>query len=200
MTPRDPEAVRAALLALMPQGWAWSHRPGAGRVKMLEPLAEEISAAETGMLSLLRQVSDPREATDLLPDFERVLGPDSCGRDQLGLGTEDRQRVAHQRWTQGGGASIPFFTGVAAKLGVAISIEESVPTVCGEAECGDELTPEDEVFVWTVHLPTTREIEAECGVTQAGDPMGEFAPSLVECVIRDLAPEHTTVVFSYEAA
>jgi len=199
-TPRDLAAVKAALRALMPEGWAWSRRPDLLRLRMLEPLAEELADAEADAISIIRQVADPREAVELLPAFERVLGPDTCGRDGLDLGTQDRQRVAHQRWTNRGGASIAYFEGLAAKLGVTIQIEESVPTVCGGAQCGDELTPEDEIFVWTVHLPFDREIIPECGVTQCGDPMGEFVPSLVECVIRSLAPDHTDVVFSYHEA
>ncbi|WP_338664984.1 putative phage tail protein [Pararoseomonas sp. SCSIO 73927] len=189
------EDHHAQLQGLLPPGRAMA----SGEIgALLAPFASELAWTGERAAALLEEL-DPRTATEMLPDFERVLGPDPCGRDGLGLDMEGRRAIAHQRWTTRGGASIAFFVDLAAKLGVAITIEESEPTVCGEAECGDELTPEDEIFVWTVHLPLEREIEAECGVTECGDFLGEFAPNLVECVIRDLAPAHTTVVFSYEA-
>lgn len=200
MTPRDTVAVRAALLALVPSGWAWPHGEDSRLAALLTAPAAEISAAETGWLQLLAEVADPRQANTLLEDFERVLGPDACGRDQMSQTTDSRRRLAHQRWTARGGSSRAYFIDLAALLGVEITIEEPAPSEAGLLECAFELTPEDHRFVWVVHLPATVLIEFETGVAEAGAPLGDFVPSLLECVIRDQVPAHTLPVFSYPEA
>ncbi|WP_431281670.1 YmfQ family protein [Humitalea sp. 24SJ18S-53] len=195
--PRDTAAVTAALLALLPQGWAWSRSPDAVAVRLLAAPAAEIATMEAAIQQLLDEVADPRLADAMLPDFERVLGPDPCGRDMAELGAQSRRLIAHQRWTLRGGASIGFFTDLAALVGVPITIEEIVPSESGLEECSYELIPPEQRFVWIVHLPATSLIEHECGVAEAGDPLGDFEASLVECVIRDHAPAHTLPIFSY---
>ncbi|MBX6376293.1 MAG: DUF2313 domain-containing protein, partial [Acetobacteraceae bacterium] len=126
---------------------------------------------------------------------------DPCGRDLLLAGLDERRRAAHQRWTAGGLQTPAYFEAIAAQLGVPEArVEETVPFVCGVGECGMELTPPSEIFVWRMILPPTRVIEFETGGAEAGMPLGEIVPSLVECVIRRFAPAHTTPVFSYGEA
>jgi len=199
--PRGADDVLAELLALLPLGWAWPRDADSALARVLRGAAEEIARIEAAAAALLAQV-DPRAADELLPDYERVLGPDPCGRDMLLTGLDERRRAAHQRWTEGGLQTPAYFEAIAAQLGVPDArVEETVPFVCGVAEAGMELTPPSEIFVWQVHLPATRVIEFEAGGAEAGAPLGELVPSLVECVIRRLAPAHTSPVFSYlEAA
>lgn len=198
---RGTDDVLAELLALLPPGWVWPRDADTALARVLRGPAEEIARLEAAAAALLAQV-DPRTANELLPDYERVLGPDPCGRDLLLTGLDERRRAAHQRWTAGGLQTPAYFEAIAAQLGVPEArVEETVPFVCGVAEAGMELTPPSEIFVWQMHLPATRVIEFEAGGAEAGAPLGEIVPSLVECVIRRLAPAHTSPVFSYlEAA
>ncbi|MDU7520214.1 MAG: putative phage tail protein [Roseomonas mucosa] len=191
---RSGAIVLAELLSLLPPGWVLPRDPDSTLGKVLTPHAREIARFEVAAEAMLEEL-DPRSAEILLPDFERVLGPDPCIDTPLAL--EDRQRSAHQRWTMRGGASIAWFQQLALTLGVEIEIEECRLAVAGEMQAGDETTVEGEQFAWIVHLPAVRVVDFYAG-SEAGDLLGDFPPLFLECVIRRLAPAHTVPVFSYE--
>lgn len=195
---RTTDEILAELLALLPIGWAWTRAPDSVLALLLRPIAEELARFETSAEAMLPQV-DPRFALALLPDYERVLGPDPCGRDLVDVagGLDDRRRSAHQRWIASGFQTPAYFVALAAALGVPATVTEADVSVLGVLECGMELTPADDRFIWLVTLPEARVIEPELGVLECGGFLGEIVPSLVECVIRRLAPAHTTPVFSY---
>lgn len=188
-------AVTARLISALPMGWAFGRRGGVLDT-VLAAIAAPVADAERSAAELMDEL-DPRLAVLLLPDFERVLGPDPCGRDLGDLTIDQRQRLAHQRWTARGGQSIPYFIGLAAALGVAIEIEEDWPSVAGGLEAGDELVAEGEQFTWAVRLELIGEWDFEAGGNVAGDPLGGLTLSDVECLFRRLKPAHTHVVFSY---
>lgn len=193
MTPRE-EAALQHLLALSPPGDAYPR--GGNWARALAPLAVEHTRIEAEAEALPAEV-DPRRATRLLADYERVLGDDPCLGPSAALPFALRQALAHQRWTSRGGAKPDYFVALAAAVGVAITITESEPSSCGALECGEDLVLENGRFEWIVNLPITSLIEFEAGATEAGSPLGDFVPSPVECLIRARAPAHTTVYFNY---
>lgn len=194
---RSAEAVHAGILALLPPG-RWRRDAEGQLARLLLPLAGEIARFEAAAEALLEEM-DPRSAVALLPDWERLLGADPCGRDLMATSLQDRQASAHQRLTMRGTPTPAFFVALAAQLGVAVTIEEAWPFEAGD-EAGAELVPEGEQFSWLVRLPATRVVDFEAGGSEAGDLLGEIMPSLVECVIRYHAPAHTTPVFQYAEA
>ncbi|HEV2556798.1 MAG TPA: putative phage tail protein [Bosea sp. (in: a-proteobacteria)] len=200
---RSPDQVQADLLAHAPQGWVWPHlapnAPDSTFETLFKPLAQGLAAVEATAEAMMEEI-DPRTATLLLPDFERVLGPDPCGRDPSTMSLEQRRQLAHQRWTARGGASIPYFVALAAKRGVAITISENRVSYAGEMVCGDEIVEPPEQFIWTVHLALIGETLFEAGAGQAGDRLYDLILSDVECDIRRVKPAHTEVVFNYEEA
>lgn len=193
---RTPDQVLDELRALLPGGWAWPDGPDSGIAALLAPHANALSRLEGAADALLEQ-TDPRAADELLPDYERVLGPDPAGRYAVWRALDERRRIAYQRWTGIGGQSIAFFVALAASLGVAISIAERQRSQCGRARCGQVLAPSPAQFVWIVTLPTARVVNARCGAARAGQSIGAFTASLIEGVIRWAQPSHTIVVFSY---
>lgn len=196
---RFTETIRDDLIALLPSGWALGARGGIIDV-LLTALAAGMADAEEDAAALIPEM-DPRTAYRLLPDFERVLGPDPCGRDLSGLTLGDRRRLAHQRWTSLGGASRAYFIGLAAKLGYAITIEEFRPSRSGTLRAGQRLRPEGCQFVWRVRIGKLVSVtKFRAGASTAGHSLGAFKISDLECVIRRLAPAHTTVIFAYGAA
>lgn len=195
MNPRE-EAGLAHLLALSPPGGAFPRARESNWARALAPLAAEHTRVETRAEALLPQV-DPGRADELLADYERVLADDPCIGPSAALPLNIRQALARQRWTNRGGATPAFFIGVAAAMGVTITITESDPHPCGALECGEELIPEEGRFEWIVNLPITGLLEFEAGATEAGSPLGDLVPSPVECLIRARAPAHTTVYFNY---
>lgn len=197
MIPRPPEAVLPQLLALLPPGWVWPTDPASTMGRVLSPLAAALSRIEGEAARLQGEAVGPREAVDLLEAYERLLAGAGDGIDTAGLSAADRQSVAHQRWIARGGQSPAYFIQLAAALGTTITITEQVASQCDLAECGDEITPDTEAFVWIVSLPTDRLIDAECDVTECGDALGDIVLSICEPVIRAYRPAHTEVVFSY---
>lgn len=200
---RSIDEVQDGILANAPTGWVWPHVAAGASESLFEalfkPLASGLSALEATAEAMMEEI-DPRTANLLLPDFERVLGPDPCGRDPSTMSLEQRRTLAHQRWTARGGASIPYFIGLAAKRGVAITISENRVSYAGELVAGEELVETPQQFIWTVNLALLGETLFAVDDGQAGDRLYDLILSDVECDIRRLKPAHTEVVFNYEEA
>lgn len=196
---RTEDQVLDELLSNLPPGWVWRRDRDSMIAALLTPLADGIAELEELAEEMLREV-DPRLATLCLPDFERVLGRDPCGRDSSLMSLADRRQLAHQRWTARGGASRAYFIALAAKRGVAITISENRVTYAGEMVAGDELVETPEQFIWTVHLALTEESLFEAGEGQAGDRLYDLIISDIDCDIRRLKPAHTEVAFDYAEA
>ena len=192
---RTAPAILASLVAKLPPGWVLAQRRGVLDA-LLEGIAGRLGEAEADAEILMDEV-DPRQSVRLLPDFERVLGPDPCGRDLGERTLEQRQRQAHQRWTARGGQSIPYFIDLAARLGVEIRIEEYWPSQAGVLVAGAPLIAEGEQFTWVVALTLIDEWWFRAGQNVAGDPLGGLTLSDIECELRRLKPAHTQLVFSY---
>lgn len=197
---RSTDQVQAGIVANAPRGWAWPHVQPAAQLSLFEalfrPLASGLAGVEATAEAMMEEI-DPRTANLLLPDFERVLGPDPCGRDTSTMSLEQRRQLAHQRWTARGGASIAYFVGLAAKRGVAITISENRVTMADAAVAGDELIESPEQFCWTVDLALLGETVARADDAQAGDLLLDIILSDVECDIRRAKPAHTEVAFRY---
>lgn len=187
----------AQLIALLPPGPALPREPGSRLERLLWPMAEEFARLDGRAEALIAEV-DLRVADEMLADYERVLGDDPCIGPAARLPIEIRRALAHQRWTARGGATPAYFIGIAAALGISITVTESRPFECGVSACDDELIAEDGRFEWIVTISAaTLLIEFEVGVADVSTPLGDFARSPVECLIRRAAPAHTTVYFSY---
>lgn len=147
---RPQSSILASLIGKLPRGFVLGKREGVLDA-ILDSIAKVLVEAEADAESLMNEI-DPRTANALLPDFERVLGPDPCGRDLGSQTLEQRQRRAHQRWIAKGGASIPYFVRMAASLGHTIEIEEFWPSKAGVLRAGQALIAEGEQFTWRVKL------------------------------------------------
>lgn len=176
---RTPAQIVDEALSLRPPGWVWPG-PGSAFAGLFAGLAAGCAQFEADLEQMLQEI-DPRTAVWLLADFERVLGPDPCGRDQGALTPAQRQALAYQRLTAAGGQSIGFFEALAAAAGYAIQIIEPQLTVYGKAVYGtDVYAPPPEQYRWIVVLPNH-----ETGL---------------ECPITGLAPADTGVYFRYASA
>ena len=197
-TARTPEQALDDLLALSPSGDAMPTTADTTWSTMLSPLAGALSDAE-GTLSAFDEEIDPASALYLLPDYERVLGPDPFGRDPALMTTAQRQQLAASRWKQQYGVRPADFIQLAADLGVTITIKEFSPGECGRMQCGagpgcmNAPTP----YAWIVTLAAPALQTGQCGVLQCGQPSSYFPVSLVQGVIQQRAPAHTTPYFSY---
>lgn len=192
---RTIATVLVSLIGKLPNGWALGHR-GGGVDAVLGAIAGPIADVEAEAAALMDE-TDPRSAVNLLPDFERVLGPDPCGRDLNDRTLEQRQRQAHQRWTARGGQSIPYYLGIAEGLGETVEIEEFWPTKVGVLCAGMALIPEGEQFTYRIKLALISQWLFRASQNVAGDPLGGYGVNDVECELRRLKPAHTQLVFAY---
>lgn len=192
---RSATEIHREALSLLPPGMMWSRSPDTLLAAVLEPLAGLLADLEASAEAMMDEV-DPRTAVLCLEDFERVLGPDPCGRDLATLTVAQRQQLAHQRWTARGGQSPAYFIALAAARGVAIEIEEVRLSRAGVLRAGERLVGHPEQFIWRVSLPVGIWSDFRVG-RRAGERLYDYDPSDVECDIMRARPAHTVVIFSY---
>lgn len=188
----------SSLQALLPPGRALTVEPDAVLTRLLEAVAARMLAAETAMLDLLRQM-DPRLATDLLPDWERLLGlPDDCA--PANQEVADRQQAAYRRLTETGGQSRAYFIDLADRNGEpGVTITEFRPMNCNNA-CNDPLLSTADAHTWRVNIPRAAQAVRlmNCN-SSCSAALQMYTPSAIECFFNERKPAHTQVVFAYAA-
>ncbi|PDT05694.1 hypothetical protein CO666_03565 [Rhizobium chutanense] len=191
--------ILQSLISKLPTGLGLGFR-GGNLDALLEAAATPVADIEADAEAMMVEV-DPRAANNFLADFERCLGPDPCGRDLGGLPVAERQRLAHRRWTARGGQSIPYFVQLAANLGVSITIEEFWPSRAGSMRAGRPVRAEGCQFVFRVHVPgLVTVVNLKAGSGRAGQRLGSFKLSSIECDLRRVKPAHTQITFAYGEA
>ncbi len=189
----DTKQYLHLLQQLLPPGAAWPREADATLTKLLQGLADGLTRAHNRTVNLIDE-SDPRVAVEMLPDFERVVGPDTCV--EGGLTTlAERQAYVHAKWISRGGQSRAFFTELAAALGYDITITEYRPFTC-ESGCEDPLCDADWWFAWTVNAPETTIREFTCN-SGCDEPLRTWGNELLECAIGRAKPAHTVCHFAY---
>ncbi|CAP56551.1 putative phage tail protein [Gluconacetobacter diazotrophicus] len=194
---------------LSPPGRAFPKIAGSNLAGLYRAMALTRAQTEADLDALKLEIS-PQTSTLLLSDYEAVLGPDPCGRDQLVTTVAERQALDFQRWTYAGGQSIDFYTQMAASVGVTITIDEPEPAICGAAVCGvDVCSQETDRFIWVVNIqPGNTGLEPEaaiCGIGVSGVTVcGDILPpaianeaAMLICPIQTMSPADTTVVFGF---
>lgn len=184
------------LQALLPPGPAWSSDDTSFITHLFNGLAQELGRVDGRVLQLVEE-ADPRTVAELFSDWERVAGlPDACavafGGDQT---VAQRRSALVGRLTTLGGQSPAYYIGVAAALGYAITITEfQQHSVNDDVNC--YLYDPAWNFAWQVNaaLNTVTDLTVDSTVD---DALAIWGNSLLECVIKRLAPAQSTVLFSY---
>ena len=196
---RSPALVLQEILQLMQPGAAWSDDPESNLGLAMTALANGISRMEASCEALLPEC-DPRSTTQLITDWERMLGTDPCLPDPSTQTLAQRRLIAWWRYTDAGGNNAAYFIALAAFFGVTISIANVRRGMCGLLRCGSPLTPSPNQFCWIVTLPQSVVTRFRTGASMTGQSLGAIAASFVACLIAARAPAHTTPVFSYTGA
>lgn len=195
---RTPDAYLTQLQALLPPGRAWPREPDATLTAVIGIFADSLARADARAASLVKE-SDPRDAIELLEAWEAMFGlPDDCAPPEAYDSLAERRSALVERVTAQGGVTAQYLIDLAAARGFAITITEIWPTVCGVAECGDELITADAIFSFEVNADAISVIEPECGNIECGDPLGWLAENTaLECLIARHRPAHLTPYFVY---
>lgn len=183
------------LQSLLPAGPAWP-REESPLKRLLTGLAQELGRVSGRAQNLLEE-ADPRTTAELFADWERVAGlPDECAIAFGGEQTIAQRRAALlSKLTTLGGQSAAYYVSLAAALGYAITVEDFTEHTV-EDDVEHPLYAEAWRFAWQVNgvLDEVTEITVNDTVN---DPLASWGTALLECVIKRLAPAHTTVLFSY---
>lgn len=207
----DRKAYLNLLHDLLPRGQAWIRDMNSMLSRILEVAAAELARVHARALQLMNE-ADPRTASEMLSDWERVTGlPDTCSA--VATTIQERRMAVHQKWISRGGQSNLYWHDVAARLGYEIEITEHRPFICGYSECGGGnyefpfsnvligLTNNPKIrFVWRILVKGPRVTWFQCGASECGiDPLAKITLAAdLECQIRKLMPAHTQLIFAYE--
>tara|TARA_B100000700_G_scaffold15695_1_gene15458 strand:+ start:6083 stop:6670 length:588 start_codon:yes stop_codon:yes gene_type:complete len=179
--------------ALAPPGQALPSNPESLWQRLLEARAGAFARLD-GRADRLLEEADPRTASELLPDWERVTAmPDLCVEAEQTLA---ERRAAVERVMAGtGGASTAYFIELAAALGYTIEIEDYTAHTVG-AGVDAPMRGIDWRWAWTVRAPedTVAWFAVDGGVNE---PLASWGNERLECVISRLKPAHTLVLFAY---
>lgn len=186
------------LQALLPRGAAWSREAGSTTTKLLSGIAEEFARLDQRGEHLMEEL-DVRTASEMLGDWERVLGlPDRCAAatpiDLAGRRLQALRKLAYQA-----GHTPAFYRALAGAMGYDVEIHEFDENV---DRFTDYLTPLITDgrwrYVWRVHVLTDTGFHYfRVDEARAGDRLADGGAHDLECVINATKPAHTFALFTY---
>lgn len=190
------EKYKSMIKNLLPTGLAWPRNEDTNLSSFIEALAVEVSRVDMRVDDMLRE-SYPLTSSELLTDWERIVGiPDEC----VGLSEtlQERREAVDRKLSSIGGQSKAYYIDVAARLGFDITIDEYTPFRAGFSRAGDPVTSEEWAHVWEVNTAETDTIRYfRAGQSTAGEALAKWGNEILECIINQLKPAHTYVIFTY---
>ncbi len=195
LTPYLRDDYQQALAALLPEGAAWPREAGSVLMRLLGALAVELERVDA-RAALLMAETDPASTTELLADWERVVGlPDPCVTQAQTVA--ERRAALEGRLTSIGGQSMPFFLQLAQRLGYTVTIDEFASAAAATA-AGISFTGDEWAHTWRVNVPSTVGITPfRAGSGAAGEPLRAWSNEVIECQFNRLKPAHSRLLFAY---
>lgn len=206
------EKYKQLLANLLPRGKLWQPKEQPIFKKLLDSFAVELCRVEERAKDLLHE-ADPRQAFELLDDYERLLGlPDECSPEDPSL--QDRRNQILRSLTNVGGLSKKFYEFIGLQLGFVITVENRVNFIVGRGTVGQPLSNYfNRTFVvgdtvgmqlkeigwryyFNVEMPATAANFFVVGDT-VGNPLVLFSNPLIECTMKKLKPAHSAVTFTF---
>jgi len=141
--------------------------------------------------------ADPRVTSELLADWERVLGlPDSCAGGAAMTVSQRRNRVL-DKLRKVPGQSRQFYLDLAAMLGYTdTSITEFRPMTCG-APCDSAVFGSDWLFAWQMNVGDYIAIHTMTCGDPCDSPLRSWQSTELQCRLNQLKPAHTTVLMNW---
>jgi len=190
---RNADAYTTLMLSLYPPGSAWPRDVDSVRGRILAAIAAEFARIDAAFEQILAERT-PRTALWLLPEWEASLGlPDEC----TGAATTiaERRAIAWARMIATGGQSPAYFIEVARALGYEIEIDQFRARWYGRRPMGGHYGGQEMQAVWRVRVADTTR-PRRYGRSYCGEPYTTWGNYPLVCLLRRLAPAHTTVLFS----
>lgn len=159
------EQWRDGLLALLPEGRAWSKEPGSNFYNVAWALAERFAAVEQRIDDMLIE-ADPRFTVELLDEWEQRYGLPRCG--DLELSDTQRRDVLVATITAEGNGTPQNLIDIAADIGYVITIDENTP----------------DVGTFTVNAPLDNIAPARYGIARYGERYQTWGNELLQCMLN----------------
>ena len=163
-------------------------------------LAAEGAALDAAMASadLLIAESDPRFTLQMLDDFERVLGlPDSCCNTTTNTTIGQRRARIVDKFYTHGGQGIPYFIGLAARLGYTdVTISEFRQMTCMDP-CDSAVYGQDWSFAWQLNVGDYIAIHTMTCEDPCDSPLRSWEQNELLCRINQLKPAHTVALVNW---
>lgn len=184
--------------ALFPRGLAWSDAIGSNLRNLLDGEGRAWARID-GRIADLQAEADPATTTELVEDWERLLGlPDPCPIISTTL--QLRRAAILAKLTSDRGLSVGAFIDLAESLGwlaVDITIIEEKAFRTGVSTTGEVLQGEDWAHVWRVVAPVVNPIFAAAGLSAAGDALVAYDNDVLDCFIQNSKPAHTLALVEF---
>lgn len=186
------------ILQLLPMGDAWDEAR-LGNLRLLtETMAQELARLNIDVDDLSMDWI-PLFTVNLLSDWERCLAlPDSCIAEEDQTQQQRRDAVV-AKLTNLGYQTPAYYRELARTLGYTVEIIEHFPFRADEGTAEAPANSEEWAYTWEV-----RQIGFELqirdfrvGTSAVGERLRQWGNTQLECIIRDQAPAHTQVLFSY---
>jgi len=186
---------RDCLASLLPSGPAWPREDGSALMQLLAGFAAELERLDGRAAQLLAE-TDPAATTELLPDWERVVGlPDPCVTQAQTVA--ERRLALEGRLTSVGGQSRRFFIELASRLGYSVTIDEFRSAAAATA-AGITFTGDGWAHTWRINVPAAVAVTPfRAGAGSAGEPLRSWSNEVLECQFNRYKPAHTRVLFAY---
>ena len=186
---------KSTLLNLLPVGLAWPREKGTNLDNFITAVAEEPNRVDLRVEDMLKE-SYPLTSSELLPDWERITGlPGECQEAPETL--QFRREAVDQKLASTGGQSKQFYIDLAAKIGFEVTITEYQPFKVGRNTMGQPLNGDDWAYAWQVNAPEETIRDFKTGNSAVGEPLRIWGNEILECVIGQVKPAHTYVLFAY---
>ena len=183
---------------MLPVGPAWDPANTPQIEAVLKGIAEELARIDARAADLLNEV-DPASVSELVPDWEKIMGlPDPCLGPKPLFG--DRRIAVRERLTAVGGQNSAYFIEIARSQGYpnASVTEFEVPRMgrsrMGRARFGSLHSQ----YIWVLNTGGRQSLGRRFGASYWGERFGVNPGSALECLIHRNSPAHTLVFINYD--
>ncbi|WP_276819361.1 YmfQ family protein [Mailhella massiliensis] len=194
--PHNVDDYAAMLARLLPQGMIWRPFPGSNFFRLLSAFGAELARLEADAARLVREVT-PAQADEALEDWEEELGlPDECSL--ASSDTERRRQIVLFRLQRNGLMNEEYFRQLALSMGYDRAEVYTVrPFRADVSLCGHAVWDACFHHVFFITLPSVFGTPLRMG-DRINRRLRIWGILDFECLVRQVKPAHTGVVFKYE--
>lgn len=188
------DEIKQKIIQLFPEGPAWNFDKDSDYDNLADALAYEVTLVSTEIERLIREANPLYMDTFLQGREEEANTKDSC---QVAATVKERLDRVIYKWRNTGGQSIQFLINAAADIGYTITITETNPFTPGSL-VGDLLTNGDD-WAHTFYVNGALYVVKPfiVGTSAVGEALAIWGNEELECLINNIKPAHTTVLYSY---